>query len=106
MLSTPSNEENLSQVQLNECFEMLKIVIETSSYVHLVVGFKIGQPWYKFILPKLSLTFDELRYFGNPPSGKLLLSSPHGKFTEIHKDVLRLATNYAPPTDEQLEDLA
>jgi hypothetical protein len=84
---------------------MLKIVIETSSYLHLVVGFEIGQPWYKFILPKLSLTFDELHYFGNPPSGKSLLSSPYGKFTEIPNDVLRLATNYSPPTDEQLEDL-
>jgi hypothetical protein len=84
---------------------MLKIIIETSSYVHLVVGFKIKQSWYKFILPKLSLTFDELHFFGNPPPGKLLLSSPHGKFIEIHKDILRSATNYAPPTNEQLEDL-
>jgi len=84
---------------------MLKIIVETGSYVHLVVGFNIGQPWYKFILPKLSLTFDELYYLGKPPKGELLQTRPYGKLIEIPNDILYLAKKFPVPTDEQLEDL-
>lgn len=84
---------------------MLKIVFETGSYVHLLVGFNVRQLWYKFTLPKLSLTFDELHYLGEPPKGELLCASPYGKLIEIPNDILYSAEDISAPTDEQLEDL-
>jgi hypothetical protein len=45
----------------------LEIILEPSSYMHLVAGFRSGQPWLRFILPKIALLFDQMHYFGEPP---------------------------------------
>jgi hypothetical protein len=84
---------------------MLKIVIETGCYINIVVGFEIDQPWYKLILPKLCLIFDELHHFEKAPKGEMLLANPYGKLVEIPDAVLLSAKNYSTPTEEQLEDL-
>lgn len=85
---------------------MLKIIVETGSYVWLVAGFRSGPPWLKFGLPKFALLFDQIYCFGEPPKIDLLEKRPYGRFSsEISDEIMNLLSKYPPPTSEQLEDL-
>lgn len=84
---------------------MLKIIIETSSFVHCATGLEVGEGWLRFILPKYALVFDELHYFGEPLKSEILLRNPYGKLIEIPADFLYLSKSIPQPTQEQLDDL-
>ena len=85
---------------------MLKIIVETGSYAWLVAGFRSGQPWLKFTLPKIALFFDQVYCFGELPRIDLLEKRPYGRLSsEITDEITKLLPTYPPPTDEQLEDL-
>lgn len=84
---------------------MLEIILEPSSYVHLIAGFRSGQPWLKFILPKIAFLFDQMYYFGEPPRIELLQERPYGQFSDITHEIMKSLPKYPSPTNEQLEDL-
>jgi len=86
--------------------EMLKIIVETGSYVWLVAGFRSGHSWLKFTLPKIALFFDKIYCFGELSRIDQLEKKPYGQFSsEITGEISKLLPTYPPPSDDQLEDL-
>lgn len=84
---------------------MLKIIMETSSFVYCAAGLESREGWLAFILPKYALVADEVHYFGEPEKNELLQSKAYGTFVEIPADFLRLSKNIPAPTQAQLDDL-
>lgn len=84
---------------------MLEIAIETSSYLQLLAAFKAGQPSARYILPKLSLLFDTIHYFGNPPGITLLEADPYGQFSDISDELFGLIGSYPAQSEEQIMDV-
>ena len=85
--------------------KMLKIVFETSSFIHLIVGLKSQQPDFRYILPKLAILFDELLYFGDSSSVEMLKIEPYGRFIEVTNELLKLGMKFSPASKEQINDL-
>jgi len=100
------SEKDISQLLTKLDFAMLKVVMETSSYVYCSGWFRAGNhPVGRFILPRYALIFDELHYFAEPLEGDLLLGNPYAKLAAIAADCLSLSKEANPPTEEQLEAL-